>query len=130
MGVLTAIAGGGALGGIARHGVSLAFPTRPSGIPWSTVVVNLGGSLLVGAVMTLIIERWPPTRYARPFAAVGFCGGFTTFSTLDTDAVLLSRDGRAVVAAVYVVATTIAGLAATYAGVGIGRLWPTERRHR
>ena len=47
------------------------------GRPW----VNVIGSFVLGVVVTLVAERWPGDKWLRPLVAVGFCGGFTTFST-------------------------------------------------
>ena len=56
--------------------------TAADGFPWATLTVNVVGSFLLGVVVTLVVERWPGDRFLRPLVAVGFCGGFTTFSTL------------------------------------------------
>ena len=96
-----AIAAGGALGTLARYGVDRALAAPPLTFPWSTLWVNVTGSYLLGVVVVLVTERWPPARFVRPFAAIGFCGGFTTFSTIGGDRRrLLGRHGRAGLAAV------------------------------
>lgn len=126
--VVVAVGIGGALGSVARYQLSRAWATGPQGFPWATWTVNVSGALLLGLVATLAIERWPPTRYVRPFAGVGVCGGYTTWSTFMTDTALLAGDGRSSLAAVYVSATLLAGLAATVLGVWAGRMWPTKTR--
>jgi len=98
--------------------------------PWSTLATNVSGSLLLGVVITLVIERWPPTRYVRPFAGVGVCGGSTTWSTFMTEAALLVRDHRTSIAVTYVAVSLAAGLAATYAGIGVARRWPLDATRR
>jgi len=121
-----AIALGGSLGTLARYGVDRALAGPPLGMPWSTLAVNVTGSLVLGLVVTLVVERWPPTRYVRPFAAIGFCGGFTTFSTMVVEAVQRGQHGRASLAAVYLLVSTAAGLVAAAAGMAVarGRLLP------
>ncbi len=99
----------------------------PDSFPWSTFAVNITGSLLLGLLLTLIIERWPPSRYLRPFAAIGFLGAYTTFSTYMVETDLLVKNGKAGIAAVYVVGSLVAGLVAVYVGIVIGRLWPAGR---
>lgn len=126
--VLFAIGTGGALGSLARYGIGRHWPAAPGDFPWSTLAVNVSGSLLLGVVATLVIERWPPTRFVRPFAAIGVCGGYTTWSTFMTETALLVRDDRAGVAAAYLAASLAAGLVATYTGIWLARLWPTEAR--
>src|SRR5207253_1782620 len=91
--ILVAIAAGGALGSPARYAVSRIVPVAASGFPWSTFVINVSGSLVLGALLTIVIERWPPTRYVRPFAAIGFLGAYTTFSTFMVEADVLTKDG-------------------------------------
>jgi fluoride exporter len=127
-GVLLAIGVGGALGSAARYEVALALPRGAGGFPWATFLVNVTGALALGLIATLVIERWPPTQYVRPFAAIGVCGGYTTWSTFMTDTVLLVREHRAAVAGVYLAATLGCGLATTVAGIALGRLWPVAGR--
>lgn len=79
--VLGVIAAGGALGAVARYGLSLAIPTAQDGFPWATFWTNVGGCLLIGVLMVLITEAFDAHRLTRPFLGVGVLGGFTTFST-------------------------------------------------
>ncbi|MGO8872662.1 MAG: fluoride efflux transporter FluC [Acidimicrobiales bacterium] len=118
---LTAIAGGGALGTLARYGVERALDPAPHGFPWPTFAVNVAGSFLLGLVITLVVERWPPTRFVRPFAAIGFCGGFTTFSTMAVEAVQRAQHGRAGLAAGYLLVSLAAGMLAAAAGMAAAR---------
>jgi fluoride exporter len=122
--VVAAIALGGALGSPARYALGLALPVRPGAFPWATFWTNLSGSFLLGLLLTLIIERWPPTRFVRPFAAVGFIGSYTTWSTFVVEVDRLAAHGHAATAAVYAAASLIAGLAAVAVGVVVGRLLP------
>ena len=80
----------------------------------------MAGSFLLGLIVTLVVERWPPTRFVRPFAAIGFCGGFTTFSTLVVEAAQRVQHGRLGLAAGYLVASLVAGLAAAGVGMAAG----------
>jgi CrcB protein len=128
--VLAAIATGGALGGVARYEVSLAHPNPPGGFPWATWAINVSGSFLLAVIVTLVVERWPPTRYVRPFLGIGFCGGYTTWSTAMTDTVLLVRDHHAQTAVTYLAASLAAGLAATVAGIWLTRARPRRPRRR
>jgi fluoride exporter len=129
-GVLAAIGTGGTLGALARYAILRGWPVTSGQLPWSTLVINVSGSVLLGVVVTLVIERWPPTRYVRPFFGIGVCGGYTTWSTFMTEAALLVRDHRPGLAVVYVALSLGAGLAATYAGIGLARLWPIEAKRR
>jgi CrcB protein len=126
--VLVAIALGGALGSPARYAVSRIVPVGTNGFPWSTFVINISGSFVLGILLTLVIERWPPTRYVRPFVAIGFLGAYTTFSTFMVETDLLTKDGHSDVAALYVATSLVAGLVALYVGILIGRIWPARRK--
>ena len=115
--VLAAIAAGGALGGLARYGVAEALPTKT--FPWATFGVNVSGCLLIGALMVLITRRFPQAKLLRPFAGVGFLGGFTTFSTYVLDITNTIAAGRAEVAILYLAGTLIAAVAAVRAGMAL-----------
>lgn len=126
--ILLLVAVGGAAGTAARYGVTRVVPVEAGSFPWAVFAVNVTGCLLLGALLTCIVERWPPSRYVRPFAAIGFLGGFTTFSTFVVDADLLVRDGHVATAVGYVASSLVVGLSAVYAGIGTARLWPGRRR--
>lgn len=120
-GQVFAVAVGGAIGGCARYGVDMLVPTSSGELPWSTLSVNVAGALLLALLLILVLEVWPPTRYVRPFLAVGVLGSFTTFSTLMVDVDQLLAGGHHVTAAAYLAASLAAGLAATGLGLLIGR---------
>jgi fluoride exporter len=126
-GPFAAIAVGGALGTLARYGIERSVVPAPFGFPWATWSVNVVGSFVLGAVVTLVVERWPRDRYLRPLVAVGFCGGFTTFSTLAVEIDQRIQHGRGALALAYLVATLAAGTGAALAGITLarGRLLPT-----
>jgi fluoride exporter len=118
---LCAVGLGGALGTLARYGVSRSLAGDSTGFPWPTFAVNVVGSFVLGLLITVLVERRPPTRFLRAFAAVGFCGGFTTFSTMVVEAAQRGQHGRAGLAAVYLAVSLVAGLLAAAAGIGLGR---------
>ncbi len=114
---LGAIAAGGAAGTLARYGVERALTGPGDHFPWATFSVNVVGSFLLGAIVTLVVERWPTTRFVRPFAAIGFCGGFTTFSTMIVEAVQRGQHGHLALAGGYLAASLVAGVAAAALGM-------------
>lgn len=124
---LVAIAAGGAFGTLCRYGVERGLSTAPNHFPWATLTVNVSGSFLLGAVLTLVVERWPTDRFLRPFAAVGFCGGFTTFSTLAVEVDQRVQHGRTGLAAAYLAVSLVLGLGAALAGITLarGRILPS-----
>jgi CrcB protein len=122
--LVAAVAAGGALGGAARFGVSQALSGPSTTFPWGTLLANLSGSFLLGALLVLLLERFPPSRSLRALLGTGFCGAYTTMSTFAVDTDLLVRDGRAPVATAYVLATVAGGLVAMWAGMRLVRLVP------
>jgi CrcB protein len=121
--VFAAIALGGALGAPARYGVAQLVHSPVTGFPWATFWTNVSGSLALGVLLVCVIEKYPPTRYVRPFAATGFLGAYTTFSTFAVDGDLLVRAGHAPVAVVYWVVSVVAGVAAAFTGIVCTRRW-------
>ncbi|MGI8685806.1 MAG: fluoride efflux transporter CrcB [Acidimicrobiales bacterium] len=122
--VLAAVAAGGALGAPARYGVARLVHVPDGSFPWATFWTNVSGSFALGFLLVLVIARFPPSRYLRPFFATGFLGAFTTFSTFAVDTDLLLKDGRPSVALAYAVTTVAAGLTAAWAGMVLARMVP------
>jgi CrcB protein len=122
-----AVGMGGVLGAIARYELALAVTSRPGTFPLSTFVINVTGSLVLGALLVLLVGRWPSARYLRPFAATGFLGAYTTWSTFMVDADDLVKGGHVGIAAGYVAASLAGGLAATATGMAAGRRWVPRR---
>ncbi len=118
---LAVIAAGGALGAAARYEMTRLIAVSPRGFPWATFWTNMSGSLVVGFVLVLIIERLPPPNRLRPFVVVGFLGAYTTYSTYMVETVLLVRDGHRIVAATYVLGSALVGFAAVWAGIVAAR---------
>ncbi len=121
--VLAAIALGGALGAPARYGVAQLIHVRVDAFPWATFWTNVTGSLALGFVLALLLERFPPTRYVRPFVATGFIGAYTTYSTFAVETDVLIKNGHAGVAVAYALASLAAGFAAVWIGLTIARVW-------
>ena len=98
---LLLVALGGALGSMARYGLSLmASFLSVSGL-WATLTANGLGSLLIGMSIALFKGD------AYLLAAVGFCGGFTTFSTFSQQSVELLQSGQRGLAALYIVGSLV-----------------------
>jgi CrcB protein len=115
--VVLAVAAGGALGALARYGVTIALPHDPGRFPWSTLLTNVVGCFLIGVLMVVVVERWTRRPLARPFLGTGVLGGFTTFSTYVVDTRTMTADGRPALAAAYVVGTLVLGLGAVVLGL-------------
>lgn len=128
MAIVGAVGIGGAFGAVARYAVSLGIPTTTGGFPWSTFIVNVTGSAVLGLLLVLLVERFPRGALARPIVGTGVIGAYTTFSTFEVDAVNLVRAGHAATAVIYVVASVITGLLVCWAAVaGVRDLLQFER---
>ena len=112
---------GGALGALARWGFAAGLPHSPGGWPWSTLLVNLVGCLLIGVLLAVLLARFPHSPWLRPFLAVGVLGGFTTYSTFAVDIVRLTGSGHPALAVAYVLASVLGGVLAVVVGLVVGR---------
>lgn len=124
-----AIAAGGALGSLARWAVAEALPHQTDQIAASTWVVNATGAFVIGALMHLITEVWPPRRLVRPFWGVGVLGGYTTFSTYALDMHHLLAAGQLGRAVVYYLGTVLTGLLAVWLGLAAARAFGQHLSH-
>ncbi|TDQ55297.1 fluoride efflux transporter FluC [Actinorugispora endophytica] len=115
--VPAAISAGGAIGAVARHGLSVAIPHAPGAFAWSTALVNVSGCLLIGVLMALVTDVRPDSRLLRPFLGVGVLGGYTTFSTHLVDALRMLDAGAAGTALVSLAGTLVGGLLAVWLGL-------------
>jgi CrcB protein len=115
--IVVAVALGGALGTVARYGLALAEPVQSGRFPWATFIANMVGSLVLGIVVVALAETCGSRGVLRSFAAVGVCGGLTTFSTWMVESMLLIRDGSGGTAALYLFTSLVAGFAGVAAGM-------------
>ena len=120
--VLAVIALGGMLGATARFKLTEALPTEAGHFPWATFWTNLSGSFALGFLLIVLLERFPPTRYLRPFLATGILGAYTTMSTYAVETALLFKDDHAATGLLYGVGSLVAGLLVAYAGIVLARL--------
>lgn len=113
---------GGFLGANARYALGVWIVDRlGAAFPLHTLVINLSGSLAIGAILVLLTERLVADPAWRLFLVVGFLGGYTTFSSYTFEALELARDGEWLAAAGYVLGSNVLGLAATYLGMVLAR---------
>jgi fluoride exporter len=119
--VLAAVAAGGMVGASGRYGLTRVLTVRPGAFPWATFWTNVAGSLLLGVILAVLLERLRPHPYIRPFVATGVIGAFTTMSTFQVETALLLRDGHTPVGALYAVVSVTAGVVAAFVGITLGR---------
>ncbi|MFR9806701.1 fluoride efflux transporter CrcB [Pseudonocardia sp. RS010] len=124
--VVGAVAAGGALGAEARYGLGSALPHVPAQWPWSTLLANVTGCVLIGILMVVITELVDAHPLVRPLLGVGFLGGYTTFSTYTVDTLALARTGHLPWAIGYVVATPVLAVLGAAAGAAVARVGATR----
>ena len=118
------VAAGSAVGGCARFAVGgVVARAWGSVFPWGTLVVNVTGCFVIGLFLTLALERLHLDERWRTLVAVGFCGGYTTFSSFAYEVTKLLEGRNYLLAAADVVGSTVAGLAALWCGAALARLW-------
>ncbi|HEY1008820.1 MAG: fluoride efflux transporter CrcB [Daejeonella sp.] len=113
---------GSFIGGIARYLLSQLIQNKALvTFPYGTLAVNIVGCFLIGIVYG-VAERSGLSNEWRLFIATGILGGFTTFSAFSYESINLMRDGQAGAALVYIAASIMLGLAATFIGLSVGAL--------
>jgi CrcB protein len=115
-----AVAVGGAIGSVARHGVNrLVHQEWPLlRFPIATIIVNVVGCCVIGVIAGLIAtDRLPMRTTWREFVFVGIFGGFTTFSTFGLDTITLVRSGAIDQAFMNVLLQLVCGVGGVYAGL-------------
>jgi len=115
---LAAIAIGGGIGSIARYGLGEAVTMKQGSLPWTTLSINIVGSLLLGMLVVAVTEIWRPHRLVRPLLGTGVLGGFTTFSTFAVE----TRHLPGTTASAYVALSVIGAIGAAWCGMTLVRL--------
>lgn len=120
IGAAGALLAGGIVGVFSRYFVAVAvFSLLGGWLPWGTLVVNLTGCFLIGLFDRAIIAKGWGGPHGRMLLITGFCGAYTTFSSLilELDDLLRASPVRGVL---YVVLSVLAGLALFRAGSALG----------
>ena len=123
---LAAVFAGGALGTVARTGLSLLVTADPGRWPWPTFTVNIVGAFLVGYFTTRLLERLPLSSYRRPLLGTGLCGGLTTFSTMQVETLKMVEYRHYGLAAGYTCASIVFGFLAVYLATALVRRVPVR----
>ena len=118
------VALGGALGSLARYfGTELVTALAGSAFPWGTVLVNISGCALIGALAGggALMPRSVPPSFIREFFIIGICGGYTTFSSFSLQTFQLLESGHGARAIANVLVSVVFCLLATWAGYELAR---------
>jgi CrcB protein len=114
---------GSALGGGLRYVVSLmALRWLGPGFPFGTLIVNVTGSFLIGAIMHVALTSAAISPLVRLFLTTGIMGGLTTYSTFNYETLEFLRNGSPGIGSINVVVTILTCLGAGVLGLAAGRL--------
>ena len=108
---ILAVGAGSFLGGAGRYLVSWAMKGLNKGFPWATLAVNLAGCFLIGLFWGVFSKNGTEGSNWALFLTVGFCGGFTTFSTFSKEALMMLQSGNLWGFAGYVAFSVVVGIA-------------------
>ncbi len=118
MNMYFAIAVGGALGAVGRFFVTSTMGRMIGhGFPWGTVIVNVAGSFLMGALISFMAIKWSTSAEMRVFLTTGILGGFTTFSAFSLDFATLIERKETVAAIGYAAGSVSLSVLAVFAGL-------------
>ena len=127
------VAIGSAAGGLARFAIGSWLQRRLDDLaprtsvapflpfPIGTLIVNVTGSFLLGAILVVVSRQGPGANAMRLLLAVGLCGGYTTFSTFSADTLTLMENGGGALASLNIAASVGLGIIAVFAGSFIAR---------
>jgi len=116
------VAAGGAAGATMRYLVNVAFLSRAtSAFPWHTLAINIVGAFLLGVLAAFTVERGLLSMQFSLLLGTGVLGGFTTFSTLAYESVVLIERGQPWVGAANLLGSCVLGVGAAMAGLLVGR---------
>ena len=108
---------GGGLGSVARYLLINYFnKIIPGSIPYSTILVNLLGALIIGIVYYFVATRVVLNEHLKIFFTIGFLGAFTTFSTFNLDFFKLIDSGDISSAIIYATITFVGTVTLFYIG--------------
>jgi len=114
MKIIIAIGAGSFIGGVCRYLLTLLIQTKTTtNFPLGTLIVNILGCFFIGLVFGFF-DKGQVSHEWKLFVATGILGGFTTFSAFSIETFTLFREGHAEYALIYVFASVLLGLAATY----------------
>jgi CrcB protein len=116
------VALGAVVGACLRFGLSrLVAKLISADFPYGTLIINVTGSLVLGFFMIWTTERVLADLRWRWFVAVGFCGGYTTFSSFAFESMALFEEGRYLLFAVNILLSNILCLGSTLLGMAAAR---------
>jgi CrcB protein len=111
----------GAVGTLARYGLQGLVQVRVgSTFPWGTLLINLTGCFFLGLIGQMMLNRMMVSSELRVAIAVGFFGGYTTFSSFGWEAAKMLEAGEWLRSLTYVASSLVLGLLLSVAGIRLG----------
>jgi fluoride exporter len=121
---------GGCIGTLARYGITSWLPDKLTAIPYGTLLINLLGAFLLGALLESLARRGDndgKQQLIRLGVGTGFMGAFTTYSTLAVEVGLLARHSHVELALVYAALSAVGGLVCCAAGIHLAESYHREK---
>lgn len=118
---LTSIFVGGAAGAALRVELTNQYPSTATSWPWAVFAINVSGALLLGYLVTRLQDRLPLSTYRRPLVGTGFCGAYTTFSTMQLELLKMLDHRHYGLAAGYAFGSVTAGYLAIFGATVLTR---------
>ncbi|MDZ4168327.1 MAG: fluoride efflux transporter CrcB [Coriobacteriia bacterium] len=113
---------GAGIGGALRYALGEWITDRwGASFPWHTLVINVAGAFLLGLLMALSVDRGLVSASTRLFLGVGVLGGFTTFSALAYESIVLFERGLLVQGSANLLGSVVLGAVAVIAGLLVGQ---------
>lgn len=123
MPLVLAVGFGGAFGAVSRYSLDRFVEHRvDSAFPWATFVINVSGCFAVGFIIAAIVDRHRAPQWLKVGLTIGFCGGYTTFSTFAQESLDLIEARDLTIAFASIGASVLLGILAVLIGIKVGRL--------
>jgi len=112
------VGSGAFIGGVLRFMISVWIKSDSDRFPLSTFLINLLGSFLIGFILSYTFKN-EISPNIRLILAIGFCGGFTTFSAFSIETIQLLQAGQISIAVLYILASLVGGILFAWVGLKI-----------
>jgi len=118
---VAAVFAGGVAGTLARVAFTQLFASGDASWPWAVLAINITGAFLLGYLVTRLQERLPLSTYRRQLMGTGFCGAYTTFSTMQLELLDMWNAHHYGLAAGYLGAGVVCGYVAVHVSTALTR---------
>ena len=123
MPVVLAVGIGGAFGAVSRFSLDRFIEHRVHSVfPWATFAINVSGCFAVGFLIAAVVDRHRAPHWLKVGLTIGFCGGYTTFSTFAQESLDLIEARDLAIAFASIGASVLLGVLAVFVGIKVGRL--------